>query len=306
MATIEITYKLIQEFGTVPPALANFFRMSLSAIVILLYIVITGTFSRFTQFLKLYPKYYLLASFIGIFGGILVFMYGLALTDPAPAAAIFSSNPIVISTISIIFLKESKRFRKLLGIIIGFIGVFIVITEFKIIGFFDQTNQLGNFLVFIGDILWSIGIVIGKACMNKAEELGKPTKNINFDLAGISFSVSTLLMIPVVFIEQDFRWIVSFTWQIWVGVLFLGIFSTGVAYLFFYKGISMIEASEGINLFYIKPVITTIANILLFQYIPHYSFYIGLVLEFFGLFLVTSKIQLVKKKKEKNENHSLV
>lgn len=300
MSTIEITYKLIQDFGTVPPALGNFFRMSLSAIVILLYIVITGGFSRFLRFLKIHPKFYLIASIVGIFGGILVFMYGLSLTEPALAAAIFSSNPILISTISILFLKESKSIRKIIGIIIGFIGVFIIISEFKLSGFFGQTNQLGNLLVFIGDILWSIGVVIGKACMNKAKELGESTEVINFDLAGVSFLISTVLMVPVVFVEREFQWISTFTWQTWVGVLFLGIFSTGVAYLFFYKGLSLVEASEGINLFYVKPVITTVANIIIFSYLPHYTFYIGVVLEFAGLFLVTSKFEFVKRNRKKS------
>ncbi len=302
MATIEITYKLIQNYGTVPPALGNFFRMALSSIVIFLYIAMTRRFSRFIKFLKLYPKFYVAASIVGIFGGVLVFMYGLALTEPAPAAAIFSSNPIVISTISIIFLKESKSLRKIVGIILGFIGVFIIITEFKIMGFFNQSNQLGNLLVFIGDVLWSIGIVIGKACMNKAETMDKPTDMINFDLAGISFLISTVLMVPVVFFEREFQLILTFSWQTWLGVLFLGIISTGVAYLFFYKGLSMVEASEGINLFYIKPVITTIANIIIFHHVPHYSFFIGVVLEFIGLFLVTSRIQFVKKEWKKKDN----
>jgi len=296
MTTIEITYKLIQDYGTVPPALGNFFRMSLSSIVILLYIFVTGGYSRFIRFLKLYPKYYILASVVGIFGGILVFMYGLSLTEPAPAAAIFSSNPIVISTVSIIFLKESKSLRKIMGIIIGFIGVFIIITEFQFTGLFQQSNQLGNLLVFIGDILWSVGVVIGKAAMNKAEDLGEKTGMENFDLAGISFLLSTFLMIPIVFIEREFHWILTFTWQTWLGVLFLGIFSTGIAYLFFYKGLSMVEASEGINIFYIKPVITTIANIFIFHHVPHYSFFIGVGLEFIGLFLVTSKLKFRKKK----------
>ena len=98
--------------------------------------------------------------------------------------------------------------------------------------------------------------------MNKAEELGETTEVRNFDLAGISFLISTVLMVPVVLIEQEFHWIVTFYMANLAWSSVSGIFSTGVAYLFFYKGLSMVEASEGINLFYIKPVITTIANII--------------------------------------------
>ena len=157
-------------------------------------------------------------------------------------------------------------------------SVFLLLLQsFNLLDSFIQSNQLGNLLVFIGDILWSVGIVIGKAAMNKAEELGETTDQENFDLAGISFLISTVLMIPVVFIEQEFHWVLTFTWQTWLGVLFLGIISTGVAYLFFYKGLSMVEASEGINLFYIKPVIITIAGFFIFDVIPHYSFFIGVV-----------------------------
>ena len=119
--------------------LGNFFRMSLSAIVILLYIIINRWIFPIYPVFQNISKILCFASVVGIFGGILVFMYGLALTEPAPAAAIFSSNPIVISTISIIFLKESKSVRKIIGIIIGFIGVFIIITEFNLLGFFDRT-----------------------------------------------------------------------------------------------------------------------------------------------------------------------
>lgn len=134
MTTIEITYKLIQNYGTVPPALGNFFRMALSAIVILLYIAMTGRFSRFLHILKIFPKFYVAASIIGIFGGILVFMYGLALTEPAPAAAIFSSNPIIINAVSILFLKETE-----------IIGLFLIKSKIKVKKVKEELSyDLGN------------------------------------------------------------------------------------------------------------------------------------------------------------------
>jgi len=147
-STIEITIKLIQSESS--PITLNFFRFSVGGLVLLLYSLASKRTKSLIPIIRQYPKYYLPASVLGLVLGMLLFAVGTTKTDASLAATIFSSNPIIISLVMILFRNEKKNLKKVIGIILGFLGVLVIITEFRFEILLNSENILGNQWTFSG------------------------------------------------------------------------------------------------------------------------------------------------------------
>ncbi len=334
-STIEITLTLIKNENT-SPIIINTFRMLIGGIFLLGYITISGRLNQFKQFIRIFPKYYIPAAIIGLVIGQIIYINGTQKTQPELAATIFSSNPIIISLYMMLFQNEKKTKYKIIGVIIGFLGVLLIITELKFDVFLQEEYLVGNLLVFIGMSLWTLDVILGKLIFNKSqnqkekdtEKLGennqknkklsnqnknehntldkeeqKRKENNNQDIAfdsldfnAATFIIAGLAMVPFLALPSEIEIIPKMTIKAWMGILWLGIITGGIGYLLFFKGIQDIEASEGINAFYFKPVFSTVLSFLIFGNIPSTIFYIGLIIEIFALVLVSKTNKNARKK----------
>ncbi|MHA1519107.1 MAG: DMT family transporter [Promethearchaeota archaeon] len=299
-ATIEIGIKSIQ--GETTSLLTNFFRFFIGGISLLLYAIWKRRIPSLIHFIRKYPKYYLPAALIGLVGGMLLFTYGTSLTDASLSAAIISSNPIMISTYMILFQGEKRTTTKIIGNFLGFFGVVLIITELDFSEFASGGNLLGNLIVFLGTILWVVNLIIGKIVMKKSRVLAQETvykaengesTNLpqhtvsSLDYNIVTFMVASLFMVPFLFTADHFSVIFSHTFETWMILLYLGVITTGFAYLLFFKGLETMEASKSSNMFYLKPIFSVILAFLFLNEIPGIFFYIGGGIEIIALLLIS-------------------
>lgn len=286
-ATIEITIVMLKNQKNINPITINFFRIFLGGLIILIYLIITGRYKNLISYVKKYPLYYIPASAIGLVAGLIIYTEGTMMTKASYAATIFSTNPIIISILSIYFLKEKITKNKIIGIFFGFFGVLLMITELNFSYFFNIDNLLGNFLVFIGMCLWCIDIILGKAQMNKARKdnnvTGYESEYFNF----LTMICAALIMSPFLIITGEFNILNDYNTKIWFGLFYLGIVTTGIGYVLFFKGLNKMEASKGINVFYLKPIIATILSFFILHEIPNNYLYIGIIIEIVALILIS-------------------
>ncbi len=175
-------------------------------------------------------------------------MLGLALgttfSDASIAATIVSGNPIIISLYMLTIGKERRTFKKIFGIILGFLGMLIIVTELDFTQFMSKDNLIGNLIVFLGMLFWCVHIIIGKRIIGKKLSENDAYQISNLDYNGVTFIIAGLFMIPFLLIPGEIGILSLFTWQTWLDMLYLGIFTSGIAYLFFFKGLEKIEASR--------------------------------------------------------------
>ena len=288
-STIEITIKLIQSESS--PISLNFFRFSIGGLVLILYALISKRTKSLLPLFKQYPKYYLPAAIFGLVAGMILFAIGTAKTEASLAATIFSSNPIIISLFMILCRDEKKNPKKILGIILGFLGVLVIITEFRFGVLFKSEYLIGNILVFAGMSLWCIDVIIGKEIMKKTLKLENNDElaidSLSFNI--VTFISTTVLYVPLLTYLDEWQIISNFSWTTWIGMLYLGIITTGLGYILFFKGMHMIEASKGINLFYLKPIFATILSFIILKEQPTIFLFIGIAIEIIALILITKE-----------------
>jgi drug/metabolite transporter (DMT)-like permease len=109
------------------------------------------------------------------------------------------------------------------------------------------------------------------------------------DFNAITFLWSVILNFPFLFIGNELIRIPQYSGLTWGILIYLGIFTGGLGYVLFFKGLQLMEASKGITIFYLKPIIATFLSFLLLHEVPGPSLYIGIVIEIVALFLVAHK-----------------
>ncbi len=284
-ATIEIAIKSIQD--NTSPILINFLRFFVGGLSLLFYNILTKKTQTLKYLIRTFPKSYLIASFFGLTIGMTLFAYGTSRTESFLAAAIISSNPLLISTYMILFKGEKRSLNKIFGIILGFLGMIMIITEFKFKDFMQTENIVGNILVLVGTALWCIDLIIGKTLLEKTKENEENGKVTSLDFNIVTFLASSILMTPFLFLPGEFNTFINQTWNTWLILLYLGILATGVSYFLFFKGISQMEASKGINIVYLKPIFATALSFIIFNTSPSLFFYIGCGIEIFALIIIS-------------------
>jgi drug/metabolite transporter (DMT)-like permease len=163
--------------------------------------------------------HFALMGFIGVFLYYIFLYAGLML---APAQEVFIVNytwPIWVVIFAIFILKEEVNMKKLIAIFLGFIGVFIVATNGDFTSF-AIANIKGDIFALIAAISYGIFSVIGK--------------KYNYDkivsmMFYYNFTFIFIFIATVIFSE-----IPSVTVFELAGLLWLGIFTSGLAFVFWF------------------------------------------------------------------------
>src|SRR5690606_24306560 len=125
--------------------------------------------SFFTPKQRIEPKDFIILFFASVFGialNMLTFFKGLELTTPIHASVIMTVVPIVVLVLSAIYLKEKVSGLKIIGILLGFSGAIVL----SVYGKSTQPTDhilLGNLLIFVNAVSYSVYLIIIKKLTNK-------------------------------------------------------------------------------------------------------------------------------------------
>ena len=231
-------------------------------------------------------KDFILLALCGLFGiaiNQIFFIKGIALTTPINASVVMTSTPIMVLIASSIILKERITKLKLLGILMGFTGAFLLLTGGGIQ--FGGDTFWGDIMILTNALSYGTYLVIVKPMMTKYQPL---------TVVKWIFTFGCIYVLPFgiqEFIAIDWQNIPS--QQFWA-LGYIIIFTTFLAYLLNAWALKHISPNVVGYYIYLQPIIaTTIAIIfrgdpLTLQTVLFSS------LIFIGVFLVSWKKKTVK------------
>lgn len=262
----------------VGPFSAAFFRFFIASILLLLLAY------RIEGRLPLPEKAQMVSVFLlgmtGVFSYNVFFFKGLKLINAGRAAIIISSNPIVITLLSVYFFKEKLNPIKIIGIILSVIGAVIVISKGNLNEIVNGGIGLGEIFIFACVFSWAAYSLIGKAVMDDLSPL-----------VAVSYSsaIGALLLFFPALLEGMGKHVSHYNHLDWLGIFYLGFFGTVVGFVWYYEGIKKIgpmKASLFINFVPISAVI--LAFFILEEPITR-SLFIGTTLVCSGVFLTNKR-----------------
>jgi drug/metabolite transporter (DMT)-like permease len=165
------------------------------------------------------------AAATGIVAYNLFFFSGLKLIETNRASLIVALNPVVIMSMAALIGIERLNLRRVIGIIVALLGVAIVLTRGELTEI--QANVGRGELFILGCVLsWSLFTMIGRQRMDGLSPLVITT------YASIIGSIG--LLIPA---ASQLPELVSAGWPVWLSIAYLGVFGTGLGFVWYYDGV---------------------------------------------------------------------
>ena len=227
-------------------------------------------------------------SFFGVVINQELFFAGLNITTPINGALIMITTPIIVMVISFLTDHESLTWQKILGLVLGTAGAFIIISG-KGLNFSSKT-ALGDFYILLNASSYAIYLVIVRPLMKKYHPMAIIKWIFLFGLPWV-----------VVFgVKQfgDIQWHL-FTPTAWLSLIFVVVFATFCAYLFNMVALREVHSSVVGAYIYLQPILATLISIVVGKDSFTSEKGISAVLIFSGVYFVSFA---GRKMKENDEN----
>ncbi|MCX7902894.1 MAG: DMT family transporter [Caloramator sp.] len=204
----------------IPPFTLTFLRFSMATII--LYFILKYGFKANLKITKKDIPYFLFTGIVGMFGYHVLFFIAMRYTTAINSSLIAASNPIITTLLSVIILKDSPSYKRLLGIFLSFLGVALVIANGSFANLVKLSFNFGDILMIFAVLLWGIYSVFSKKIM----VFFNP-----FLITFYSFLFCSIFLIPFVYYEKPFSYLAKTPMSAILSVIYMAIFPTVIGYL---------------------------------------------------------------------------
>jgi drug/metabolite transporter (DMT)-like permease len=169
-------------------------------------------------------------------------------TSATTTGWIVSTIPVFMALLGWLVLRERLRWLGWTGILVSTCGVLLVVTrgDFSLLTA-GQFGTVGDLLVLISALNWAVFSVLSRRGLAKY-----PATLMMFYVMAFGWLFSSVLF----FARGGPAQLRPVPWDGWAGIAFLGIFCSGLAYIFWYDALQVLPAAQTGAFLYFEPVTT--------------------------------------------------
>jgi drug/metabolite transporter (DMT)-like permease len=173
----------------------------------------------------------------------ILLFYGLTMAPAADAAIISPGvSPVLTAVLAWRFLGERIGIRGAAGLLAGAVGLVLVIAP---AGGGSSARVLGDLLFAAGSALWGVYSLIVKAA----------TRRFTPPVATFyACAAAALVLAPLAAAERGWAALATATPGAWAGLLYLAVFPTALAFVFFHVGVMRLGATGATSFALLIPV----------------------------------------------------
>jgi drug/metabolite transporter (DMT)-like permease len=248
-------------------------------------VVILGAAVRLRRQISLPARrdlaYFALLGFLGITFHQWLQSTGLKTAQATTTAWIVATTPIFIALLGWLVLRERLRWLQAFGILLAAVGVLLVVTRGDLASLSAGSfGTPGDFLVMISALNWAVFSILSRRGLHTFQ-----ATLMMFYVMGFGWLFTTLLLLAGPGLNE----IPNLGLPGWLGVGFLGVFCSGLAYIFWYDALQALPVAQAGAFVYLEPFITlVIAAIVLGEVVTLISLLGGAVI-LLGVWMVQKK-----------------
>ena len=228
--------------------------------------------------------WFAMIGFINLVAPFFLIAYGVQSVQSNLAAILMSTTPLSSTVLCHFYTKNEKfNFIKTIGILIGFSGILYLFSDNILI---NENNFFSAILILLGSTCYVIGGVLTL----------KISKKKNENVTGSILVWAVLILIPIVSIVEQ-PWNVSPRLDSTISVIYLGLVSTGIAWLLRFR----ILVNNGLifqsQVSYLIPIFGTILSYIFLKELITFKVLISLIAVSVGIYFVRkadNKISKIK------------
>ena len=230
-------------------------------------------------------------AWIGLFSTFVyqsMFMYGMRYTAAGDASLMITFNPLFTAFLAVLFLGERMSWRLFGGLVLAFTGVAVLFLASPNTDIPEMERWIGNAFIAGAAFAWAASTIIMKRVMTDIpEDAEAPLSPLH--LTVWSSVIGLLILTPWAGIEAlEATWTMPSV-EAGAGIIFLAVFSTVLAYVWFAEGIRVIGAGPSAFYIYLVPPFGILGGWLLLNEQLGTSLVVAFALIVGGVLLAQSK-----------------
>ena len=228
---------------------------------------------------------------LGIIGNTvfqLFFIHGLNWTTASNTSIVMALTPVFVALLSTLLKQERLHWAAWLGIVISFMGFYLVITPQFGTFDFKWSSLRGDLLIFIGNIFWAIYTVFSKPLLGRISPLKWTTATLAIGaFFYLPFSAKDILQL---------RWS-DVSLQAWAALFYSGLFAIAISYVIWYASVKRVGNSKTAIYGNITPVFAVISAYVLLSETLTLAQLMGALVILAGVYLTRSGYRFFMKTK---------
>ena len=263
----------------IPPMTLAFARFAL-ATPVLIAITSFARPSREAMRLALTKEFWQFSA-LGLTGVTFLYVfqfYSLRFISATEGSVIINTHAVFAMLLSAAFLNEALTARKTVGVLVAFSGV-VVISIGDITTASAHLEPVGALLMAGAALCWATYSVFGKRVLHRYSDQVATS---------CAFLLGTLFLIPFAISEGRMSTLADASWLVWVSIIFLAIFCSVIAYIFWNRLIREIDVTKVLVSLYVIPIPTAILSYIFLGETITYPLVLGAALVIFGVYLTES------------------
>ncbi|MBU0510406.1 MAG: DMT family transporter [Chloroflexi bacterium] len=194
--------------------------------------------------------YFALLGFIGITFHQWLQSTGLVTAQASTTAWIVATTPVFMAILGWLILGEKLSWRQDFGIGLAGLGVLLVVTRGNLASLaVGEFGTRGDVLILISALNWAVFSTLSRRGLQR-----HPAARMMLYVMGFGWLFTSVLY----FAGPGISEIGQITLRGWLGIGFLGIACSGLAYIFWYDALQAIQASQVGAFLYLEPVVAVI------------------------------------------------
>ncbi len=223
---------------------------------------------------------YVLIGVLGVVGFNMAMFYGLHTTSAINGALIMATTPLTTMLLAWLLEGEKLNTAKSIGLLFGLAGVLLVITQGQLLHLLHLKVAIGDVIILGGSISFVLASILSRKLVKNATTLETTSFSMLFG--------TIVLAILSLSIEQPFTAIAQAPLLTHAALLYLAVFGSMIAYLFWFNGIQKVGAARAASFFNLVPVFSMLVAIA-FGALPNQWQVLGTLLVIVGV-IVSSGI----------------
>ncbi|NLB51808.1 MAG: DMT family transporter [Syntrophomonadaceae bacterium] len=208
-----------------------------------------------------------------------VLYMGLKHTTVVNGTIVNSFNPIAIMFLAFLILKEKVTWKQILGAVISIFGVAVIVSGGSLSAL--TKFNIGDIIIFLNTFVWALFSVLGK----KAMKVMSPLETIAF---------TTCMGLPLLWlvcgVELHYSPVESLSLSTVLLVIFLGVFASVLAFVWWYQGIRDFGASGAAAFYNLIPLYSLILSAVFLGEDIHMYHILGCLLILGGVFISSQSL----------------
>ena len=222
-----------------------------------------------------------LSAIFGYLGYNAFVFVGLTMAPASDAALIVPTTIPVLTAIAAAFFGERVTTTKVAGFALASIGAALVIAAGQTGGEVSSQRLLGDVLLLVGAVCWSIYTVLGTVTLRTRSPI---------EVVALAAAIGALLLLPFGFLEQGYRDVPTWSAGVWADVLFLALVVTVGSFTLFYWVVRRVGAGIASMSSYFVPVLTLALAVVLLGDRPEALQLVGGLVILAGVRLATLRL----------------